>query len=497
MKTESKATVWISGIIGALLTIAFGWKWNMMIAPWLAFPLLMRFFRSQDRWYKAMPIIVLIIAMHFLTLHGGWDMEISVEIAFSTLVSMLIVTALYFDRYLSKKIRNTLVSSLVFPTVFTALDYLLVFSPVGTTMSLPGTQIDFLPLIQIASVAGLWSIAFLVCWFASIINVIWENGFNLRQQTRTVAIFTAVILSVVMFGSIKTAFFRPASETVKIASISAKEEIDYWSITDIGTPKKDAPKYVDGMEAIKNELFSQSQRAADYGSKIIFWSEGNCPMYEDTFEDFMTAAKAFAIKNKVYFAPSILILRYGKFKNDNKVVMINPQGEVEYIYEKTYSWYPTDSDGIIHTVETPYGTIASVICFDLDFPAFIRQAYQKNVDILLVPGYDTERTSPYHTQEGIFRGIEYGMNIVRHANKSTSIASDYNGNVLNYQNFFNTDDHLMISDVPVKKIRTFYGMTCDWFVWSALPGFAVYIGMIASYIFRRKKLNIAKSIDSI
>ena len=56
---------------------------------------------------------------------------------------------------------------------------------------------------------------------------------------------------------------------------------------------------------------------------------------------------------------------------------------------KRPSWYPSDSDGIIPVIETPYGRLSTAICFDMDYPAQILQA--RDADIMLVPGYDTKK----------------------------------------------------------------------------------------------------------
>jgi predicted amidohydrolase len=54
------------------------------------------------------------------------------------------------------------------------------------------------------------------------------------------------------------------------------------------------------------------------------------------------------------------------------------------------SLYSVDSAGVIPFADTPFGRIASAICFDMDFPGYIRQAGRKSVDIMLVPAYDTK-----------------------------------------------------------------------------------------------------------
>jgi apolipoprotein N-acyltransferase len=114
-------------------------------------------------------------------------------------------------------------------------------------------------------------------------------------------------------------------------------------------------------------------------------------------------AQDFAKEHNVYFAPAVLSFKYDSLYAENKIIMINPKGEIEYEYEKTISRYPTKSDGVIHATHTPYGKIATVICFDADFPKFIRSIAKQDIDILLIPKFDTPRISPGHTYSSSLR----------------------------------------------------------------------------------------------
>ena len=87
----------------------------------------------------------------------------------------------------------------------------------------------------------------------------------------------------------------------------------------------------------------------------------------------------------------------GRAVNENHAILLDPQGQVVWDYLKSK---PTPGDGhvpgpgLIPTVDTPYGRLATVICQDDFFPALIRQAGRADVDILLVPSSDwgTSRT---------------------------------------------------------------------------------------------------------
>lgn len=105
-----------------------------------------------------------------------------------------------------------------------------------------------------------------------------------------------------------------------------------------------------------------------------------------------------------------------------------------------------------------------MICFDADFPQFLHQAARNGTDILLVPGFDTEAISPYHTKCSFLRGIENGFSVIRQANASTSMACSCTGEVLSKQDFFATQERLMVSDVPIRGSKTLYGITGEWFI---------------------------------
>jgi apolipoprotein N-acyltransferase len=137
-----------------------------------------------------------------------------------------------------------------------------------------------------------------------------------------------------------------------------------------------------------------------------------------------------------------------------------------------------DSDGTIKTIETPYGTLAAAICFDLDFPAFLSQAAKAGTDVMLVPGYDSERIRPFHSEPALIRGIEGGYSVVRQVNEGTSMAADSKGRVLARQDYFMARDRLMLVDVPVQGKRTVYSYLGDWFAWISIALFAVLMVLV-------------------
>ena len=72
---------------------------------------------------------------------------------------------------------------------------------------------------------------------------------------------------------------------------------------------------------------------------------------------------------------------------------------------------------------------------------------------------------PLHTRMASFRAIEQGINLVRPTNDGLSLACDWRGNVLAVADYFETHDHSMIAQVPVKGTQTLYARLGDWLPW--------------------------------
>lgn len=458
-------------LIGCGMLAVSSFRWTIPAAAWIAPVLLMRFFRRTTGWMTLLSI-PLSAAARFFSMHGGWDMAIWMEVMFSIVLNAPLLIALYIDRWGHGRLPK-IVGSLLFPAVFVALDWTMAFLPVGALFSPAASQFPVKSVLQLASVTGIWGVSFLLSWLAPVLNNLWEDG--IEKAFRPVLAYGICLSLAVLGGGLRFAIDTPVSPTVRIAGVNEYHPQDYWSVTDAGTPRASVDAIGDEMAGIREALFADSERAADFGAKIIFWTEGAAPLANDEWDTFLSQAQDFAREHDVWLAPSVVVLRVGKTKNDNLALMIDPDGELVYRYEKTNSWYPTDSDGVIPVADTPWGRVSPVICFDLDFPAFVKQAGEKDVDILLVPGYDTRAISPFHTQAGLIRGVENGCSVVRMANESTSIAADWRGNVIGWQDYFTTDDQVMVTDVPSEGRKTLYGMLGDWFAYADLVLMAVLL----------------------
>jgi apolipoprotein N-acyltransferase len=119
----------------------------------------------------------------------------------------------------------------------------------------------------------------------------------------------------------------------------------------------------------------------------------------------------------------------------------------------------------------------------MDFQSYLTQAGKKNIDILLVPGSDWKEIDPIHTEMASFRAVENGFNFVRQAQKGYSLSANYLGQTISSIDYFNTDDKVMISHVPMKGTDTIYSIMGDYFAWISVSAFVV----LAIYTFLKRK----------
>ena len=92
------------------------------------------------------------------------------------------------DRIYYRRFGSSAWLTFVYPVAATAMDFFSSNgSPFGSFGAVAYSQRDFLAAMQIASVTGLWGITFVIRWFASLTNHVWENGFKFKRFSLTSA----------------------------------------------------------------------------------------------------------------------------------------------------------------------------------------------------------------------------------------------------------------------------------------------------------------------
>jgi apolipoprotein N-acyltransferase len=518
-KVERLSWLWLA--VGAILLFLSSLQPSLPVAAWLAPLFLLRFTRTQRPWI-GLPALALVSC---IVMYSKWTIGFApaTMLGVSGAIAALVTVAGYaVDRQLTPRLSG-LVATLVFPLATTSLDWLgsvlaaplssytlpSLFSVSGTWNSPAYSQAGNLALMQIVALTGLWGLTFLISWFGSIVNALWEQkrpgqAYEGRPVRTSLIGFTAVMLAVITFGSARLAFFSPTQQSVRVAGIVPRDEL-FATIMQMN-PQELMPGTAAQRDAararltpIVDDLFARSQQEANNGAKIVVWGETAAPVLEEDTIAVIEQASTLARRAQIYLQIAIVV-----FNNtdhypflQNRAIMLDPAGTVVWDYHKAY---PTPGENtmvaagaaVVPFIDTPYGRLATVICFDADFPGLVRQAGQAGVDILLLPYKDWASVSNQHAQMATFRAIENGVSLVRPVLSGLSTAIDPQGRTLAQVDAFTTGSPTLVTMVAMQGRATLYARIGDTFAYLCIAGL---LCLIALGILRREMVQPSLMIE--
>lgn len=493
IKSRKTISPYLYLTVGLVIFLFSNFNWTVPILTWIAPFFLIRSVRAFKDWKGVTFTFILILIAHSIQLK-------EIIPAQGILYFMIMLGGCIFiflpylaDRWLNKKL-NAFHATLVFPITSVIAEYTVSISNgfAGSWGSLAQTQ-DNLVLLQLTSIIGIWGLTFIIAWTGPILNWLCDQRFEIANIKRGLLIFSAVIFLVFLYGEIRISFFPANSNTVRIASIT--HDIGLNDFTNFTADIKRLPAFRNQTSIIQAELLKLSIKAADYGAKIVFLHEGSLMVLKED-EQALIAKACMISKNKnIYLGLSLLTVtkEFPKISGEAKIVWISPKGDVLWDFHKAY---PTASDPIvagdkkIKIFDTPYGRISSVICFDMDFPSFINKAGKENVDIMLVPANDWKAITPLHANMSKLRAIENGFSLVRCTGNGLSIATDHLGKTLCELDYYKTKEQIMISDIPIKGVKTIYAQIGDIFAWLCIVGFFTLLVLCSFNYYKHKNEKI-------
>lgn len=479
---------------GALQVFGFG-KWIVPLAAWLAPIFLLHFTREAT---PVAGVLGVWLAL-FIAVSASNREVIPVPGAgfFGVAAAMTATMTLPFlaDRLLSPQLPGFL-SPLAFPLAWIALEFLAArMNPFGNWGALGYTQRGNLPLMQLASVTGIWGISFLVTWCAALVNWAWDNQFDWGAVQHGVLLYAAVWCLAMLGGGVRLALASHAP-TVRIAGIGWPKGIieadEFLRILAPDLTAIERERIRDKFGALQDSFFDRSRREAQAGARIVVWPEANLMVLKEDEARFLERAQQFARDNGVFLLMGMATLKTGAARPvENKAVLLDPAGEVAFSYLKTTAVPGLEArinirgGGTLPVADTPYGRIVAPICFDLDFPQLIRQAGRSRADLMLVPASDWQAITHLHQLIAEFRAIENGAAMFRIARWGGAGAVDPYGRHLAAMDDFTAPDNVMVAQVPASAgVHTVYARVGDLFAWLCVTGLLGCIGWAAMRVLR-------------
>ncbi len=467
-------------VVGVALMYYSNWTWAFPAATWLFSIFLLRFIRTQK---KRTGLPVLCSASIIVGVASMWKLLAIEAISPSfRVLSGLAVGVVFFlpflaDRLIASQLPG-IVATLVFPCSWTALEYLKSLGG-GSWGALAYTQYGNLPLMQLASITGIWGVSFLITWFASITNFALEQQFAWVKYKKIAILYGLIIFFVFLYGYGRPSIADKPTDTICIASVTNPRDFVTRFYKPDWTDRNSAYQY---MQEDLDYFFNETINSVKAGAEIVFWQEYAVSVMEENEQEFIQRAEKIAREEQIYLALAIGLfpLNYPKQPWQNKLIWINPNGKVIAEYLKLKPAPPLEpiipGKGGISILDTAYGRIASVICADLDYPSLIHQAGTHNTDLLLIPAQDWAAVDPLHTYMAVFRAIENGTSMIKGTGGGLSIAVDPYGRTINTFDYFSSTQKQMISCLSIKGVVTMYSQISDAFAWLCIGGFFIMSG---------------------
>jgi apolipoprotein N-acyltransferase len=367
------------------------------------------------------------------------------------------------------------------------------FIPIGGINSQAYHQYDNLAIIQLLSITGIWGITFLVNWLGPVVNWAWERSFVWKEIRRGAALYTAILLLVIIFGGARLAFASQPTSTVRVHGITVQDmQTEHPKLRQVA--EDDWQAYRQLAAELREPYLEATVREANAGAQLVFWPEFAVFVPAEDEAEFLNQAVEIARQESIYLAMPMLVNFNDGTLSINKIVILDPAGDVvlEHLkYGNAVDEGLQPGDGVYQTIETPFGTLSGVVCNDADHQEVVAQAGRNGTDILLIPLLEYRGLNPLHSHMTIYRAIENGVVVVRQSDNGPSLVADPYGRVLASMDYFSSSERVMVAQVPSYNVPTLYSYTPDLFAWLAIAGFVALV--VVAVVQRQREKRVVEA----
>jgi len=346
----------------------------------------------------------------------------------------------------------------LYPIVWAGLDTILTRGLAdGAFSSLAFSQMDALPVIQIAAVTGQAGIVFLIGLFASTVAVALHRGRDIERPALAYGLPAILIIATLGYGAWRLGTAGP-SETVPVGMVALDRSIKEFVTS--GAPT--APIWA-RYEAKVAEL-------AAAGASIVVLPEKLVRVDADAAPALQARLGAIAKAQNIHLVVGLSIDRPDH--DENRSWLFGPDGALEGDYAKQHM-VPHLEDEYRPGTETVLRMIGDAsfgltICKDMDFPPLGWSYSLARARALLVPAWDFDADGWYHDRMAVLLGVESGIPVIRSALQGLMTVSDRYGRVLAEapSSVTDTGGTLFLAAAPLGDGKpTVYARFGDWFGW--------------------------------
>ncbi|HMA51348.1 MAG TPA: nitrilase-related carbon-nitrogen hydrolase [Magnetospirillaceae bacterium] len=334
-------------------------------------------------------------------------------------------------------------------------------SPHGTYGSLAYTQLDFLPALQLASLAGPWGITFLLVLASAALAI----GIA-RRAWRVMGTGLAVTVLALVFGAVRLS--QPqGGEPVKVGLI-ASDLKENQGVVDPGEP----------AARLFADYAREAAGLAQQGVQVVVLPENMAVVVAPGADQ---ALQDFADSSGVQLLAGMLRVDTGTGKKYNEARLYSPRAPV-IAYDKQHLLPPFESPitpgAQLALLQKTAGLWGVAICKDMDFTAPASLYGSAGAGLLLVPAWDFVEDAWAHGHIAIMRAVEGGFSLVRAARGGYLTVTDDRGRVLAETTSWSAPYASLVATVPSGHETTLYLRLGDWLAWLSIALVALSVGRL-------------------
>jgi len=358
-------------------------------------------------------------------------------------------------------------SIFVFPLLVSLTEYAFEFTCFANINVYAYALRNNLEIIQICSLFGSYFLSFIIALFASIVDYSHNVYIKEKKISKFVYYYAIIILLITSFGSIRLLIPEKAERFNVAAALGV-----YPPLYEEGN--NTIPPIDEYMNYIEKTII----KANSLEAKVIVYSEEAFALYSPNRNEMISRTAKLSEKYNIYVVLPMLVGYDNYYKNE--AVFISNKGKVLYNYEKRNLIPIIESIFIsnmteLKTFNTDFGYFGIVICYDSDFAVYLNQLKRLGLDTLLLPSWDWDSTTEYHSIGNRFRSIENGFNTIKSTANGITLSYDYKGRFLSYFQPSKCEDYFILSTLYKNGVTTLYSKIGGFFNYSYLIALIILV----------------------
>jgi len=434
-------------------------------------------------WLAPIPVLVVAprlsqkaaFAMAFLAWAVGglnlwryFRVSLSVPLLLALLVVMTPVLAFAIDVLLYRWLigKSAWRAALVFPSFWVSYEFLSeIVSPHSTFGNLGYSQMNFLPVVQLAAITGIWGISFCLFLFAATASLLLgRHGNRMGRQKLAIAV-ACVFLAVFGFGVSRLYSTADAQHTVMVGLVAS--DLRQNILTE---------EHADTLRLMR-EYARHVEALAARGAQVIVIPEKIAVLPDSELPEVDSLLQSTAATTGSSIIVGVIHPTTGSKWNEARLYL---PGRTISTYDKHHmlpSYEGTLTAGTSRMEwQVPSGLLGITICKDMDFPNLSREYGNNGTGLLLVPAWDFDDDGWLHGRMAVLRGVDSGFSIARAPKQGVLSISDSRGRVLAERVTGSEPFVTLVAPLPVQHVGTIYARFGDWFGWFNVAMLLVLVG---------------------